>query len=143
MKRLLLAVVLAFNALPALAAGKPNVVVIMADDLGYGDLVCYGATKIATPHCDRLAREGRRFTDAHTPAASCFPTRFGLLTGGYPWREGRVPGALPAGESYKLRDGEMTVPRLLKNAGYATACIGKWHLGVQTKKPVDWNAPLT
>ncbi len=121
----------------------PNIVFIMADDMGYGDLACYGATKIATPHCDRLAREGRRFTDAHTPSASCSPTRFGLLTGCYPWRAGRVPGALNAGESYKLRENEATVPKLLKSAGYVTACIGKWHLGIQNKKPVDWNAPLT
>src|SRR5688572_18616523 len=62
---------------------RPNVVFIMADDLGYGDFSCYGAKVVATPHCDRLAREGRRFTDAHTPNASCSPTRFGLLTGGY------------------------------------------------------------
>src|ERR1700745_3222301 len=88
--------------LPAAPANPPdrlpNIVFIMADDMGYGDLGCYGATTIKTPHCDRLAREGRRFTDAHTPAASCSPTRFGLLTGGYPWRDGRVPGALNAGE---------------------------------------------
>src|SRR5262245_51674806 len=81
-------------AAPAAAAPRPNIVVIMADDMGYGDLACYGATKIKTPHCDRLAREGRRFTDAHAPSSSCSPTRFGLLTGGYPWREKRVPGAL-------------------------------------------------
>jgi arylsulfatase A-like enzyme len=122
---------------------RPNIVFIMADDMGYGDPGCYGATTIRTPHCDRLAREGRRFTDAHTPAASCSPTRFGLLTGSYPWREGRVPGALSASEAYKLRDGEPTVASLLKNAGYATACVGKWHLGTQRKTPVDWNAPLT
>ena len=67
-------------------ASPPHVVVIMADDMGYGDLGCYGASMISTPHCDRLAREGRRFTDAHAPSASCSPTRFGLLTGGYPWR---------------------------------------------------------
>jgi arylsulfatase A len=129
---------------PAQAADRalPNVVFIMADDMGYGDLGCYGATKIATPHCDRLAREGRRFTDAHTPGASCSPTRFGLLTGGYPWRDNRVPGALNAGHSYTLRDGEPTVASLLKSAGYATGCVGKWHLGVQRKRPVDWNAPL-
>jgi arylsulfatase A-like enzyme len=66
-----------------------------------------------------------------------------LLTGGYPWRDARVPGALTAGESYRLRDGEPTVASLLKSAGYATGCIGKWHLGVQAKRPVDWNAPLT
>src|SRR6188508_478014 len=143
MKRLLLAVVLAFNALPALAAGKPNVVLIMADDLGYGDLGCYGATKVSTPHCDRLAREGRRFTDAHTPSAVCSPTRFGLLTGGYPWRENRVPRHLLASEPLVIRDGEPTIASLLKGAGYATACVGKWHLGAQRKDPIDWNAPLT
>jgi len=133
----------AFAAPSAANASRPNIVFIMADDMGYGDLGCYGATKIATPHCDRLAREGRRFTDAHTPAASCSPTRFGLLTGSYPWREGRVPGALNASEAYKLRDGEPTVASLLKNAGYATGCVGKWHLGTQREKPVDWNAALT
>ena len=125
------------------ASPRPNVVFIMADDMGYGDLGCYGATVVKTPHCDRLAREGRRFTDAHTPAASCSPTRFGLLTGGYPWRDGRVPGALSGNEAYKLRDGEPTVAGLLKGAGYATGCVGKWHLGTQRKRPVDWNAPLT
>jgi arylsulfatase A len=124
------------------SAARPNVVLIMADDLGYGDLSCYGATKISTPHCDRLAREGRRFTDAHAPSASCSPTRFGLLTGGYPWRENRVPGALTATAAYVLRDGEPTLASLLKSAGYATACIGKWHLGAQRQRPIDWNAPL-
>src|SRR5262245_28005242 len=89
-------------------ARKPNVVIVMADDLGYGDLGCYGATKIATPHCDRLAREGRRFTDAHTPSAVCSPTRFGLLAGGYPWREGRVPRHLLASEPLVIRTGERT-----------------------------------
>jgi arylsulfatase A len=125
------------------AAPRPNVVFILADDMGYGDLGCYGATQVSTPHCDRLAREGRRFTDAHSAAASCSPSRFGFLTGCYPWREDRVPGALNAGASYKLRDGEPTVASLLRNAGYVTACIGKWHLGVQQAKQVDWNAPLT
>ncbi|MBN8627364.1 MAG: arylsulfatase [Planctomycetes bacterium] len=122
---------------------RPNVVIIMADDLGYGDLACYGATQILTPHCDRLAREGRRFTDAHTPSGVCSPTRFGLLTGGYPWRENRVPQHLTASEPYVLRDGEPTVATVLKSAGYATGCVGKWHLGAQQKNPIDWNAPLT
>lgn len=124
------------------AVDKPNVVLIMADDLGFGDLGCYGATKIATPHCDRLAREGRRFTDAHSPSAVCSPTRFGLLTGCYPWRENRVPRHLLASEPLVIREGEPTVASLLKSAGYVTGCVGKWHLGAQRTNPIDWNSPL-
>lgn len=115
----------------------------MADDLGYADLGCYGATKVETPHCDRLAREGRRFTDAHTPSAVCSPTRFGLLTGAYPWREGRVPRHLHASEPLVIRDGEPTIASLLQAAGYATGCVGKWHLGAQRQNPIDWDQPLT
>ena len=114
---------LCFAVYSAEPARRPNIVLILADDLGYGDLGCYGATKIATPHCDRLAREGRRFTDAHSPSAVCSPTRFGLLTGGYPWRENRVPRHLLAGETYVMRDGEPTVASILKSAGYATGCL--------------------
>ncbi len=122
---------------------RPNVVFILADDLGYGDLGCYGATKILTPNCDRLAREGRRFTDAHSPSAVCSPTRFGLMTGGYPWRENRVPRHLLAGETFVLRDGEHTVASILRGAGYATGCVGKWHLGAQRGEAIDFNQPLT
>ena len=129
-------------SVPGADAARPNVVFILADDLGYGDLGCYGATKIATPNCDRLAREGRRFTDAHTPSAVCSPTRFGLLTGGYPWRENRVPRHLLAGETFVLRDGEQTVATILKSAGYATGCVGKWHLGAQRGEAIDFNQPL-
>ena len=138
-----LAAAVAFFPAPAAAAERPNVVLILADDMGYGDLGCYGATKIDTPHCDRLAREGRRFTDAHSPSAVCSPTRFGIMTGGYPWRENRVPRHLLASEPLVIRDGEPTLASLLKVAGYATGCVGKWHLGAQRKKPIDWNAPLT
>jgi arylsulfatase A len=122
---------------------RPNIVVIMADDLGYGDLSCYGARLISTPHCDRLAREGRRFTDAHSPSAVCSPTRFGLLTGGYPWRDERVPRHLHAAEPLVIRDGETTLASMLKQQGYATACIGKWHLGAQRRNPIDWDRPLS
>src|SRR4051812_17011883 len=81
------------------APRRPNVVFIMADDMGYGDLGCYGATKVSTPNCDRLAQEGRKFTDAHAPSASCSPSRFGLLTGCYPWRDDRCPAQLNAAEA--------------------------------------------
>lgn len=125
-----------------IATDRPNIVVIMADDLGYGDLSCYGASKISTPNCDRLAKEGRRFTDAHSPSAVCSPTRFGLLTGTYPWRGNRVPRHLHASEPLVIRDGEATIASLLKAAGYATGCVGKWHLGAQRQNPIDWNQPL-
>jgi arylsulfatase A-like enzyme len=147
MKHLLLLITgfaaLSGSAIAAPAGGRPNVVVIMADDLGYGDLSCYGATRIATPHCDRLAREGRRFTDAHSPSGVCSPTRFGLLTGCYPWRDNRVPRHLLASEPLVIGEGEPTIASLLQAAGYATGCIGKWHLGAQRSNPIDWNAPLT
>ena len=92
MKRLAAAstILLVFNvygiAIAAKPSSQPNVVFIMADDLGYGDFGCYGATKIQTPNCDRLAKEGMRFTDAHTPSAVCTPTRYSVLTGRYCWR---------------------------------------------------------
>src|SRR5206468_1950545 len=105
------------NLFAADAPKRPNVVIILADDMGYGDLGCYGATKVSTPNCDRLAREGRKFTDAHAPSASCSPSRFGLLTGCYPWRDDRCPAQLNAAEAYKLRDGECTVASLLKQGG--------------------------
>lgn len=124
---------LAACALPAwadaAAPGKPNIVVILADDLGYGDLGCYNPqSKIPTPHLDRLATQGICFTDAHAPAAVCTPTRYGLLTGCFPWRQPAKGVLAPWAEPIIPRDC-LTVPRLLQQNGYATACIGKWHLG--------------
>ncbi len=120
--------------------GTPNVVVIFADDLGYGDLGCYGATKVKTPHIDRLAAEGRRFTDAHSASAVCTPSRYALMTGVYPHRYGHNrPVFLKTG---LIIDPErQTVADLMKDAGYATACIGKWHLGFGKGAP-DWNGDL-
>lgn len=112
-------------------ASHPNIVVIFADDLGYGDISCYGATKIATPNIDRLASEGMRFTDAHSAASLCSPSRYGLLTGQSPWRLHKK------GNGYRLSPDRMTLASFLKGQGYTTAAIGKWHLGYSK----DWNKP--
>jgi arylsulfatase A len=110
--------------------GKPNVVLILADDLGYGDLGCYNAdSKIPTPNLDRLAAEGMRFTDAHSPSAVCSPTRYGLLTGRYAWRTEMKSRVLWAFDRPLIEPDRWTIARMMKGAGYHTACIGKWHLG--------------
>ncbi len=113
-----------------MADKKTNIVFIMADDLGYGDLSCYGATQITTPNLDKLADEGMRFTDAHSPSAVCTPTRYGVLTGRYCWRTELKKGVLFGYSPPLISKGETTVASLLKNAGYRTAAIGKWHLGL-------------
>lgn len=126
------------------AETPPNIILIYADDLGYGDVGCYGATKVKTPNIDKLATEGRRFTDAHSPSAVCTPSRYSLLTGEYPIRGNRNRGVWgPCGaESALLIDQEKTtIASLLKGKGYATACIGKWHLGFGTGG-IDWNTSL-
>ena len=119
---------------------QPNVVLIFADDLGYGDLGCYGATKLKTPNIDRLAKEGRRFTDAHSASAVCTPSRYALLLGEYPFRKGLSrPVFLKTGLVFD--PDRLTAADVMKNAGYATACIGKWHLGFGRTQP-DWNGDL-
>lgn len=122
------------------AADRPNIVFILADDIGYGDLGCYGATKIKTPNCDRLAAEGLRFTDAHSPSAVCTPTRYAFLTGEYPWRK-RI-GVIPGTAGLLIEPGSLTVPAVLRQVGYATGVVGKWHLGLGTK-PTDYNGEIT
>ncbi len=125
-----------FVALTLVAQEKPNIVYILADDLGYGDVRCLNPeSKIPTPHMDRLAAEGMTFTDAHSPSAVCTPTRYGLLTGRYAWRTRLKDGVLWGYSPGLIDQGELTVARFLKDQGYATACIGKWHLGLgwQTK----------
>lgn len=107
----------------------PNILYILTDDVGYGDLGCYGATHVLTPNIDRLAKDGTRFTDAHSSASVCTPTRFALLTGRYAWRQpgtGIAAGNTPA----LIPTTAFTLPTLLKHAGYSTALIGKWHLGL-------------
>jgi arylsulfatase A len=115
----------------ASTAERPNIVFILADDLGYGDIGAFNTnSRVPTPNVDRLAREGVRFTDAHSNSAVCTPTRYGLLTGRYAWRTDLGSGVL-WGEGDPLIDaGRMTLPSMLKKAGYATAGIGKWHLGL-------------
>jgi len=121
-------------------ARVPNIILILADDIGYGDLGCYGATKIKTPHCDALARQGRRFTDAHSPSAVCTPTRYAFMTGEYAWRK-KGTGILPGIAGLIIEPGRVTVPTMLKKAGYATGVIGKWHLGLGTT-PTDYNTEI-
>ena len=119
---------------------RPNIVLIYADDLGYGDMGCYGATAVPTPNLDRLAREGLRFTDAHSSSATCTPSRYALLTGEYPWRK---PGTniLPGNAALIIPPGTPTLASVLKAAGYATGVVGKWHLGLG-RGGLDWNGPI-
>lgn len=113
-------------------AGRPsNIVIILADDLGYGDIGAFNPTsRSPTPHVDRLGREGMRFTDAHTNSSVCTPTRYGLLTGRYAWRTDLTPGVLWGEGDPLIEPGRLTLASMLKARGYATAGIGKWHLGV-------------
>jgi len=117
------------------AAERPNVVVILCDDLGYGDVSANNPRgKIITPHMDRIAREGVRFTDAHTPSSVCTPTRYGLLTGRYNWRSRLQSGVLGGLSPRLIEQGRTTLASLLKAQGYHTAAIGKWHLGMDWAK---------
>jgi arylsulfatase A-like enzyme len=111
------------------ANSKPNIVLIFADDMGYGDIGAYGSTKIRTPHIDRLAAEGRRFTSFVVASSVCSPSRAALLTGSYPKRVSMHEGVLYPSSPRGLNPSEHTIAEHLKPQGYATACIGKWHLG--------------
>lgn len=122
------------------AAEQPNIIVIMADDLGYGELSCYGAKALQTPAIDRLASEGMRFTSGYCSASTCTPTRFSFLTGTYAFRQKGTGIAPPNGPAI-IKPGTETLPSILQRAGYATAVIGKWHLGLGDPMP-DWNGEL-
>ena len=126
------------------AEPPPNLVVILADDLGYGDLGSQGAKGIRTPNLDALAREGLRFTDGHSPAAVCTPTRYSMLTGEYSWRRkgsGLDKGVANGDSPLLIPTNSLNVAGLLKSAGYRTGIIGKWHLGLGTGAP-DYNRDL-
>ncbi|MCF0058167.1 arylsulfatase [Dyadobacter sp. CY356] len=121
---------------------KPNVIFIYADDLGYGDLSSYGATKISTPNIDRLAKEGLKFTNAHATSGTCTPSRYALMTGNYPWRK-KGTGVLPGNASLIIPVDKITLPQVFQNAGYKTGAVGKWHLGLGSPgREINWNKPL-
>jgi arylsulfatase A-like enzyme len=119
----------------------PNVVVIMADDMGYGDLSSYGATRLQTPNIDRLAAEGIRFTNGYCSASTCTPTRFSLLTGTYAFRQDGT-GIAPPNSPAIIQPGTETLPSLMRRGGYRTGVVGKWHLGLGGSTGPDWNGDL-
>ncbi|BDS07014.1 arylsulfatase [Oceaniferula spumae] len=125
--------------------GKPpNIVVILADDMGYGDARCYNEdSKIPTPHLDKLASEGMRFTDAHTPSSVCSPTRYAMLTGRYAWRTELKRQVLWAWDRPLIENGRLTMASMLNQHGYHTACIGKWHLGWEWRTAVGTAMPTS
>ncbi len=120
---------------------KPNIIIIYADDLGYGDVGCYGATQVQTPHIDRLASEGLMFTDAHAAAATCTPSRFAMLTGQYAWRQ-KGTGIARGDASLIIHPETTTMPDIMKKAGYETGVVGKWHLGLGPQGGPDWNGSI-
>jgi arylsulfatase A-like enzyme len=146
---LVVAAIATFSAMngPLLAAGapgRPNIVIILSDDFGWGSLTCYGAKGLHTPACDRLAKEGRRFTNAYAPGSVCSPTRYALMTGRYFWRTSIKDGyALLEDSPLHIETTRMTLASLAKSQGYHTGAIGKWHLGLGMAPKTDWNQPLT
>ena len=151
-------------AATATDARKPNIIFILADDLGYGDVACFNPdSKIPTPHLDRLAATGMKFTDAHAPTAVCTPTRYAILTGRYAWRTHLKAGVLWQYDKPLIEADRLTMPEMLRRQGYHTAAIGKWHLGMNwpftspeaerrlaknfgddaTPADIDWTKPIT
>ena len=121
----------------------PNIVLIYADDLGYGDLSCYGAKQIRTPHCDRVAREGMLFSDAHSPSAVCSPSRYATLTGRYAWRTWLQNWVLAPHMPLLVETDRLTLPKMLQAEGYMTGCVGKWHLGWGSEINPDFSGDVS
>lgn len=121
---------------------KPNVILILADDLGYGDLSCYGAELINTPNCDLLASQGMMFNDAHTPSSVCTPTRYSVLTGRYNWRSWLQNWVVSPEMPLLIDTARLTMPKMMQQAGYTTGCLGKWHLGWTDNLNPDWSGDV-
>lgn len=122
---------------------RPNIVYVLCDDMGWGDLDAYNShSAIPTPNADLLAREGRRFTNMHSSSAVCTPSRYSILTGCYPWRSPAAERVINGYSPDLIPPGKMTVPSMLKSEGYYTAGVGKWHLGLGDQRPVDYTKPL-
>jgi arylsulfatase A-like enzyme len=130
-----------FLALVSNGQNKPNIVIIYTDDLGVGDISANGATKVKTPNIDRIANQGLRFTNAYATAATCTPSRFSLLTGKYAWRKAGTNIA-PGDAALIIPTNEETMPAMLQKAGYQTAVVGKWHLGLGPAGGPNWNAEI-
>ncbi len=140
---LAITITIVFGIISAQAQNLPNIVIVLADDMGFGDIQTYNeASKIPTPNLNKLAIQGMSFTDAHSPSAVCTPTRYGLLTGRYAWRTSLKSGVLWGYSPGLISKDRTTLASLLKEKGYSTAAVGKWHLGLGTQPETNYDAPF-